>query len=61
MLPRRQSIVTQGSVGIALQFSDISQVIQSERVLRIQQVGPIEELFRFFLMPALELGNTLAV
>src|SRR5580698_4479275 len=60
MAPHRQGIVAQCPIGIALQFGDISQIIQSEWVIRIQQVGPIEESLGFVLMPALEFDNAIA-
>ena len=61
MVSRRQRIVAQGAIGIALQFGDVSEIIQRERVVRIEQVGLIEEPLGFFLMPVLEFGNTVAI
>jgi hypothetical protein len=61
MVPRRQRVVAQGSIGIALQFGDVAEIIQGERVIRIEQVGLVEELLGLFLMAVLEFGNTLAV
>ena len=61
MLPCCQCIVTQCAIGIAIQFSHITQIIQSERILRIQQVRFIEQLLGFFLVTVLELRNPLAI
>src|SRR5580658_2586631 len=61
MVSRSERIVAQGPIGVAVQFGNVSEIIQSERVVGIEQVGLIEELLRLFLMPMLQFGNTLAI
>ena len=52
---------TLGSVGIAVQFGNVSQIIQRERIVRIEQVGFVEELLGFVLMMLLECLNALPI
>src|ERR1700679_2406458 len=61
MLSRGERIVAQGSIRIALQFGNIAEIVQSERVVGIEQIRLIEELLGLVLMAMLEFGHPLAI
>ncbi len=56
-----QSIVTQSAIGIAFQFGNVAEIVECERVVRVEKIRFVEEALGLFLVAVLELGNAFAV
>src|SRR5580698_8308105 len=54
-------VVAQRSLSIAFQFSNVPEIIKSEGILRIKQIGLIEELLGLVAVSPLKFSDTFAV